>query len=88
MSKLKVALSLSPGVVTDLDYISGRLGISRSALVDNILTESLPVMRKLFEQVPYSPTPVDVVRARGESAVIVQDRINELQALANDLFAQ
>lgn len=88
MAKLKIALSLSPGVVDNLDYISGRLGISRSALVDNLLTESLPVMRKLFEQVPYSPTPVDVVRARGESAAIVQDRIDQLQALADDLFAQ
>lgn len=88
MARLKIALSLSPGVVTDLDYISGRLGISRSALVDNLLTESLPVMRKLFEQIPYSPNQLDVVRARGQSQAIVEERIQELQAIANDLFSQ
>lgn len=88
MAQVKVALSLSPPTVDDLGYITGRMGISRSALVDSLLAEALPVMRKLLEQVPYSPTPVDVVRARGQSQQIVEERLQELQAIANDLFSQ
>lgn len=84
----KVSLALDPAVVSDLVYIATRLGVSRSALVNNLLTESVPTMRKFMEQVPLSPTPADAVRFRGESAVIVQDRIAELQGIADDLFSK
>ncbi len=58
----KVSLALSPEVVADLDYVAGRLGVSRSALTNNVLQECMPDMRKLFEQVPLSPEPADLVR--------------------------
>jgi hypothetical protein len=88
MSKLqKVSLALDPVVVSDLAYITDRMGVSRSALVNNLLAESVPIMRKLLEQVPLSPSPADVVRARGESMKIVDDRIAELQGIADDLFS-
>lgn len=89
MSRLqKVSMALDPIVVSDLAYITSRMGVSRSALVNNLLAESIPVMRKLLEQVPLSPTPADVVRARGDSARIVEERISELQGIADDLFSK
>lgn len=84
----KVSLALDPAVVTDLAYITARMGVSRSALVNHLLGESIPTMRKLLEQVPLSPTPADTVRFRGESAVIVQERIADLQGIADDLFSR
>jgi hypothetical protein len=84
----KVSLALDPDVVSDLGYITTRLGVSRSALVNNLLTECVPTMRKLLEQVPLSPTPADVVRFRGDSASIVQERIADLQGIADDLFSK
>jgi hypothetical protein len=84
----KVSLALDPVVVSDLGYIATRLGVSRSALVNNLLTESIPTMRKFLEQVPLSPTPADAVRFRGESAAIVQERIADLQGIADDLFSK
>lgn len=84
----KVSLALDPTVVSDLGYITSRLGVSRSALVNNLLGEAIPTMRKLLEQVPLSPTPADAVRFRGDSAVIVQERITDLQGIADDLFSK
>lgn len=84
----KVSLALSPENVDDADYVAGRLGVSRSALVNALLGEALPDMRKLFEQVPISPTPNDLVRFRGESAKLVEERIGQLQGIANDLFSR
>lgn len=89
MPKLqKVSLALDPGVVLDLGYLTGRLGISRSALVNNLLAEAVPAMRKLLEQIPLSPTPADAIRFRGESMKIVDERIAELQGIADDLFSK
>lgn len=89
MPKLqKVSLALDPGVVLDLGYLTGRLGISRSALVNNLLAEAVPAMRKLLEQIPLSPTPADAIRFRGESIKIVDERIAELQGIADDLFSK
>jgi len=89
MSKLqKVSLALDPVVVLDLGYLTARMGISRSALVNNLLTEAVPAMRKLLEQVPLSPTPADAIRFGGESIKIVDERIAELQGIADDLFSK
>lgn len=89
MPKLqKVSLALDPGVVLDLGYLTGRLGISRSALVNNLLAEAVPAMRKLLEQIPLSPTPADAIRFRGESIKIVDERITELRGIADDLFSK
>lgn len=89
MAKMrKVSLALAPAVVDDLDYVSGRLGVSRSALASDLLGKVAADMRKLLEQVPLSPTPVDVVRFRGESAKLVEVRINELRGIAHDLFSK
>lgn len=84
----KVSLALSQPIVDDLDYVSGRLGVSRSALVNSMLTEAIPTMRKMLEQIPLSPTPADVVRFRGESAKIVEDRLADLQGIAHDLLSK
>lgn len=84
----KVSMALDPTIVADLGYLCARMGISRSALVNNLLSEALPVMRSLLEQVPLSPTPADVVRSRGESAKIVATRIADLQGIAHDLFSE
>lgn len=89
MAKMrKVSLALAPEVVDDLGYVAGRLGVSRSALSSDLLGEAVGSMRKLLEQVPINPTPADSVRFRGESAKLVEERINELRGIADDLFSR
>ena len=84
--KTKVSLALDPKVVENLDYLTKRLGVSRSAMVSELLAEALPAMVEVFRMVPEAPTAQDVVRFRGESAKVVQERMEQLKRVHPDLF--
>lgn len=83
----KVTLSIPPALVEDLDYISGRVGITRSALVVSLMSEPIQDLRGLVEMVPDNPTPEEVVRLRGKSHSIVEERVSSLRRLSDDLFS-
>lgn len=84
----KVSLSLDATLVANLDYLSARMSVSRSALVTQLLLDGVAHMRRLVEVIPPNPTPADLVRMRGESVEEVRARIQNLQALENDLFSE
>lgn len=83
----KISVTLPPELVADLDYVSGRLGVSRSALIAHTLPEALGFMRGLLVDVPENPTPDDVIQFRGSSADLIRDRIEHLKGMADDLFS-
>lgn len=83
----KISVTVSPEVLADLDHVTKRLGVSRSALVSGLLGDLLPDMRSVLDAVPLSPEPLDVVRFRGASAGIVRKRLEELQEIDSDLFS-
>lgn len=84
----KVSLSLDANLVANLDYLSSRLSVSRSALVTQLLLDGVAHMRRLVEVIPPNPTPADLVRMRGESIEEVRARIESLKSLENDLFSE
>lgn len=84
---LKVAMSLPPTLVDDLDYLSGRLGVSRSALAAELLTDAAAEMRRVLALIPPNPTPGDVLRMRGESEAFIRERIAAAARLTDDLFS-
>lgn len=89
MSKTrKISVSLSGSLVDDLDYISARMGVSRSAIISEFMADALSEARRVFELVPPNPTPADVVRMRGESEVVIRQRLASLQGIADDLFSK
>ena len=88
MTTKKVSLTLEESLVDDLIHVAERLGVSRSALVSLILAESLPSARQVVDLIPASPTPADVVRYRGESEAIVEQRMDSLRRVTSDLFAK
>lgn len=83
----KISITMAPDLVDSIDYVSGRLGISRSAFISQIMGESVTLLRPLLEAVPIDPTPADAVRFRGESAEVVRARIEVLKGLTHDLFS-
>lgn len=83
----KVSMSMPDSLVSDLDYVASRLGVSRSALVSQIMCEAMPDMRKLLEMIPPSPTPADLVRYRGESEDVIKARVESLLRSQDDLFS-
>lgn len=88
MATKKVSLSLEASTVDDLDYVTNRMGISRSALVSQLLLEALPSVRQVIELIPDAPTAADVVRYRGESKAIVQSRLESARRATDDLFSE
>ncbi|HFH3010295.1 TPA: ribbon-helix-helix protein, CopG family [Pseudomonas aeruginosa] len=89
MSKTrKISVSLSEQLAADLDYLSSRLGVSRSAIISQLLAEPLADTRRFFEMIPPNPTPAEIVRMRGESAELIRQRLASLQGIANDLLSK
>jgi len=84
----KISITIPPALLADLDYVSGRLGVSRSALIAEVLPEALGLMRSMLEQVPLNPSPDDVLRFRGQSAELVRQKIDSLKDFGDDLFSK
>lgn len=84
----KISITLSPELLDDIAYVVERTGVSRSALISELLGETVPHIRHVLEQVPVNPTPADVVRFRGASADIVRERLDSIRQLDEDLFSQ
>ena len=84
----KISVSLPPELVADLDYLSGRMGVSRSALIAEFMSEAAAETRRLLELVPPNPTPADVLRMRGQSEEVIRARIDSLKGMIDDLFSK
>ena len=83
----KISVTVSPALVADLDHVACRLGVSRSAIISELLAAPVHDMRAMLDQLPLNPTPADVVRFRGASAEVVRDRLSNLQGIADDLLS-
>lgn len=84
----RMTFSLSPDTAMHLSAISGRLGISRSGLVEQLLSGACA---DLVEVLDLMPTPSDgfskeeAIRLRGRSAELLQRRLDDLQGKVDDL---
>jgi hypothetical protein len=86
MTLLKKAFTMPCSMWRDLSYVSIRAGVSRSALLVELLEQPLADLRAMMEAVPADPTPDDIVRARGQSRAIVDDRLAALRRLEDETF--
>jgi hypothetical protein len=83
----KISITVSPELVDDLDYLSARTGVSRSALISELLAPAAADLRRLVEQIPPDASPTDARRFRGESAELIRSKIDQLQDMSNDLLS-
>lgn len=79
---------MPPQMYDDLDYIASRLGVSRSALVTQLLTDIVPDIKSMLEAIPANMTETDLVRFRGKSESIVLERMENLRRMKHDLFSK
>ena len=86
----KLSISVPAVLVEDLNYLSRRMKVSKSALIANLNVEPIHDMRMLLESVPENPTEEDLIRSRGASADLVKKRISNLSKLVDgdDLFSE
>lgn len=82
----RCTMSLPSDLVEKLDKLSALVGISRSALVAELLGESVDVLDSML-QVAAVPSPENLRRLRGDSARVVQEKVSALKGLLEgDLF--
>lgn len=92
----RVTLSLPPKVVSDLDFVSSRMGISRSALVSSLLSGSLPSIIPLVTVVTAAKDgnggEAEAKRYMGDFAASLDEQMKRLnsgiEGLEDDLFAK
>lgn len=83
----RVSVSLPSDLVSDLDYIAGRLGVSRSGLLAQMLVSAdLGRLRSLLSAIPDEPSGTDAKRFRGESRSYIADQLRRVIDLQGGLF--
>ena len=83
----RCTMSLPSDLVEKLDKLSALVGVSRSALVAELLGESVDILDSML-QVAAVPSPENLRRLRGDSTRVVQEKVAELKdLLEGDLFS-
>lgn len=83
---VRMSFTLPPSIRSDLDYLSARMGVTKSSLVSELLSGPLGDLRSLMEMVPDNPTEADFLRARGKSNELILQRLQSLRSIEGDLF--
>lgn len=89
----RCSMSLPTDLVNDLDYISKRLRMSRSALLSAILAEGLPNLVQVVTVLPEdlsTVTDADARRFRGATADALTKQVADIIRLGgqHDLFSK
>lgn len=83
---VRMSFTLPPSVRANLDFLSVRMGVTKSSLVAELLNGPLGDLRALMEMVPENPTEEDLIRARGKSNELITQRLRSLRSMEGDLF--
>ena len=83
---VRMSFTVPPSIRQNLDYLSSRMGVTKSALVSELLATPLSDLRDLMEMVPDNPTEADLLRASGKSNELIAARLRSLRSIEGDLF--
>jgi len=79
----RASFTLSPEVVDNLAYVSRRMGVTKSSIVSQVLSEALGPLSELLRSIPEDATPADanaaLMRFRGASGDVIRDRLDSLR---------
>ena len=87
MAYRKIAVSLPEELVLSLDYVAKRMNITRSALLSEISSEPAHDLKSLFDGLPENPTKEDILRSRGQSIELINQRMASARRMKDDLFS-
>jgi hypothetical protein len=74
----RTSLSLPAELAVGINLLAKRLGISQSALVTALLSETISDCQLLLDELPENPDPDLVRRFRGKSIEVVNEAVNDL----------
>lgn len=78
----RATFSLPAPLAKDISHLAKRLGVSQSSMLAELLTEPLAALREIIDTVPQvGVMPADIKRARGKSAALIRDAVQQAQSL-------
>lgn len=83
----RITVSIPKATLDQLDFVARKLRCSRSALLSQILGESMPALRQIASCLPDPGQTIgeaDARRFRGESAKLIGEEVGKLIAGAQD----
>jgi len=78
MKTTRMSFTVPMEVRRDLDYLSQRMGVSRSALLVQLIQQPVSDLRQLVRDVPKTPSKGDMKRLRGRSEEIIEKRFSDV----------
>ena len=77
----RITVSLDAELVKDIDYLHKRLGLSRSAMLNEMLSRGIRDLAEIVREMSSEMQDDGLKRLRGKSAVKVAQRMEELQQM-------
>ncbi len=84
MAGKRVTFYLSPDLDDSLVLISKRMGVSKSILVNKLLEAPLSDLKTLVTMLPENPTGADILRFKGKSMAVVDERVRQMHEVLQD----
>jgi len=83
---IRITITIPSETLEDIDVISGVIGITRSALMSNLLSEDAKELRFCLLRSPHVPLHEQAppIRDRGASSAEIRARILELYSHGSD----
>lgn len=87
--RYRATFSFPAPLATDIARLAKRLGVSQSSLLTELLTEPIAAMLDVIDTIPQvGVTPDHIKRARGKSAALIRDVVQQAQAVVTQLDAE
>lgn len=85
-NSVRITITVPAETVEDIDIVSASIGVTRSALMSNLLTEDARWLRLCLLQSPHVPMHErrPPIRDRGASSAEIIERINELRRYGDE----
>jgi len=83
---VRTSISIPKELKDELDRVSSGLGITKSAIVSQLLGEGLSVISELLSAMPGSDTPSGLRRFRGKSEEVIEEKLRQFRRGQDDLF--
>lgn len=80
-SSRRVSLSLPCDLLDQLDFVCGRMGLSRSALVSALVSQATPTMVEMLKSVPPNPDDATSAERRRFRGIAAKSIATEIEAL-------
>lgn len=79
---VRITITIASETLEDIDIVSGVIGVTRSSLISNLLSEDAKELRYCLLRSPHVPLHEQrpPIRDRGASSAEIIERINELRS--------